>query len=142
MTMQDDWDSIDISCVPDSILILIADHSAFARVRIKEILRNEPVRIMEVADGEDAWRILETTPGIQFVFCDANLPRLNGVGLLERLNKKRNGTSVAILSTETPLDLVLQAKKLGATAWLQKPLLASDMLDLIHRFMEPLKKAS
>ena len=117
--------------------ILIVDDSPFVRAQVKEILRNEPVRIIEALDGEDAWKIFDTNPDINFVLCDVNMPRLDGVGFLGRVSKKNNGkpsVPVVMLTTENNLDKVMQAKKFGATAWMLKPPVAADLLRIIRKF--------
>lgn len=117
--------------------ILIVDDSPFVRAQVKEILRSEPVKVIEAADGEEAWNIFDSNPDIHFVLCDVNMPRLDGVGFLGKVSKKNNGkpaVPVVMLTTENNLDKVMQGKKLGAIAWLLKPPVATDLLRIIHKF--------
>lgn len=122
--------------------MLIVDDSPFVRAQIKEIMRDESVRIIEAFDGEEAWTIFDTNPDIQFVLCDVNMPRLDGVGFLERVSKMNHGrpaVPIVMLTTESNLDKVMQGKKLGATAWLLKPPVAADLLRIVRKFMTHVK---
>lgn len=144
MTMEDHWDPIDASSIPDSLVILVVDHSSFIRARIKEILAHTPVKVIEAIDGVAAQQIIASTKAIHFVVCELNVPGLDGIALLESVNRKNHplrNVPFAIMSTELQLDKILLAKKLGAVRWLQKPLVSSELLELIHSVMSPLRKA-
>lgn len=124
--------------------LLIVDDSSFVRAQVKEIMRNENVHIIEAVDGEEAWKIFDSNPDIHFVLSDVNMPRLDGVGFLERVCKKNNGkpsVPVVMLTTETNLEKVILAKKLGAAAWMLKPPVAADLLKVIRKFLAHHRRA-
>jgi diguanylate cyclase (GGDEF)-like protein len=65
-------------------LILIADDSKVVRVSLKNILQQD-YHIIEAEDGEKAWNLLLSEPGIRLVFSDLSMPKLDGLGLLSNI---------------------------------------------------------
>ena len=83
--------------------LLVVDDSRLMRRAIGKILGKE-YRITEAADGEEAWKTLQTTEGIKVIFSDLSMPNLDGFGLLERV---RNSDDPAI--NELPVIIITGA---------------------------------
>jgi two-component system chemotaxis response regulator CheY len=103
--------------------ILIVDDSSTVRQQVAAALTAASFKIVEAVDGEDALAKIQSTPGIALVLCDVNMPRLNGLDMLERLRALPSFASlpVLMLTTEGQPEYIARARALGAKGWLVKP---------------------
>ena len=77
--------------------------------------------VEEAIDGVDALQKLAASPQTRLVVCDVNMPRMNGIEYLERLNATGMAVPVVMLTTEGQPELIQRAKALGAKGWIVKP---------------------
>jgi two-component system, chemotaxis family, chemotaxis protein CheY len=103
--------------------ILIVDDSATVRQQVKAALADTGFEVLEAADGVEGFDAIVGTADIAAVVCDVNMPRLNGLQMLEMLNAKGRvpALPVVMLTTEGQPALMQQAKAAGARGWLVKP---------------------
>ncbi len=124
--------------MPSSVLVI--DDSMLVRTQLRRALSGVGFEVTESADGEDAWQRLSGGFRPDVVICDINMPRMNGLELLERL-KDAGLTAhlrVVVLTTEGQVEMIQRAKALGARAWILKPFKA----DLIIAAAERLANAA
>jgi len=71
--------------------------------------------------------------GMSMVICDVNMPRMNGLEMIEAV--QRGGTTVPIvmLTTEGQPGLIERAKKAGAKGWIIKPFKAELLVAAVQR---------
>ena len=71
------------------------------------------------------------------VFCDIEMPRINGLELLQQMQKDANleHIPVAILSSRGAQKHKLIAAELGASAYLVKPYVEKDLIDSAKRMI-------
>ena len=65
--------------------VLLVDDSITTRSLEKSILEGHGYVVFVGVDGEDAWRLLQETPGIEVVVTDVEMPRLDGFGLCQKI---------------------------------------------------------
>ncbi|MDR3672131.1 MAG: EAL domain-containing response regulator [Holophaga sp.] len=58
--------------------------------------------VLEVSDGVEALRILEEEPGIDLVFCDLEMPRMDGVAMIGEMAARNLTPHLIILSSQEP----------------------------------------
>lgn len=113
--------------------ILIVEDDPINNYFLKEVLEAAQVEILYAADGKKAMEILETTPDIDLVFLDLNLPYFSGEEILKRLRKSGNYVKVIIQSAFTtdayniPPDLY--------TAFLSKPLKPVEIYGAMQKYL-------
>ena len=73
---------------------------------------------------------------MRLVVCDVNMPRMNGMELLERLTVDGSEVPVVMLTTEKQPELVARGKELGVKGWIVKPF-RSDLLVAAARKLLP-----
>jgi two-component system chemotaxis response regulator CheY len=98
--------------------IMVVDDSAMVRQQVSRVLVAAGFSVVEAADGEDALAKLRTDTGVALVLCDVNMPRMNGIEFLERVDPR---CRVVMLTTEGQPAKMQQAKSLGAMGWILKP---------------------
>lgn len=104
--------------------ILVVDDSALMRRVICDIINTDNVfEATDVAkDGLDAYEKIKEKKYAGIVL-DVNMPRMNGLELLERLQKERIRATVIMVSTLTTKDaeVTIRAMELGAVDFVTKP---------------------
>lgn len=101
--------------------ILIIDDEAPIRASLKEILEYENYQVMEAEDGAEGLK-LATKFAFDVVFCDIKMPRMDGLEVLDALVEKGIGGRVIMISGHGTVETAVQAIKVGAFDFIQKPL--------------------
>lgn len=104
---------------------LIVDDSAVMRKIISKTLLDADLGIRtihEAADGTDALRQLSTQT-VDIVICDINMPNMNGLEFLGRLQELDlpKPVPVVMVTTEGTADAIREAAARGASAYVVKP---------------------
>jgi two-component system response regulator (stage 0 sporulation protein A) len=121
----------------EKINILLADDNKdFCDVLRNYLDKLEDMRVVDTAyDGFEAYsKILSLKPDV--VILDGVMPRLDGLGVLERLNKAQSDTKLPIcvmLTALTQESVTQRAMELGAEYYMIKPF---DMESLVARIRE------
>ncbi|HUP02905.1 MAG TPA: response regulator [Bryobacteraceae bacterium] len=105
------------------------------RAALKEHGVDHPLQV--VADGAEALRVLDerercAEAQLDLIILDLNLPRHDGIEILERLHsaRKLRGAPVVVLTSSDSLDDRTAAKQLGAARFLRKPSSLAEFLAL------------
>ena len=103
--------------------VMIVDDSQTVRQSVGLVLSSAGFDVLESFDGMDAIEKLRAAPDVALIFCDVNMPRMNGLDLLEAVKKdgKNANLPVLMLTTEGQPQLIERAKKSGAKGWVVKP---------------------
>jgi two-component system, chemotaxis family, chemotaxis protein CheY len=104
-----------------ALRILIADDSMLVRRQVSTALVSAGYEVVEAVDGVDAHEKL--APDLALIVCDLNMPKMNGMELLERIHAdpKMAAVPFVMLTTEARAGMFERARSLGAKAWLIKP---------------------
>ncbi|HET8948918.1 MAG TPA: response regulator [Solirubrobacteraceae bacterium] len=121
-------------------VLLVEDNEADVRLT-REALREavEDVRLSAVGDGEQAMRYLRREGGFadaprpDLVLLDLNLPRKNGLEVLDEMQADRSLASipVIVLTSSAARQDVEACYAHGANAFVVKPLELDAFMDLI-----------
>jgi two-component system chemotaxis response regulator CheY len=101
--------------------VLVVDDSITILELLTEALEPEGFQTLQAIDGQDALGKLLARPDIVLVMCDVNMPRMNGLDLLENARKRGLEVPFLMLTTEAQPALIERAKGLGAKGWMVKP---------------------
>lgn len=104
-----------------SLRVLVVDDQALIRRGMSLMLEAEPdIDVVgQAADGEEALRLaLRLRPDV--VLMDLNMPRVGGVAATRRILAELPATRVMVLTTFDSDDLVFDAIRAGACAYLLK----------------------
>jgi two-component system chemotaxis response regulator CheY len=115
--------------------ILVIDDSATVRQQISAALFGGGFSIVEAGDGADGLVQLERNSDLAMVLCDVNMPRMNGIEMLEALHARSGAPRVPVLmlTTEAAPALVDRAKKAGAKGWIVKPFKPELLLGAVRK---------
>jgi two-component system chemotaxis response regulator CheY len=103
--------------------ILVVDDSATVRQQVSITLSSAGFTVIEAVDGVDGLSKIEANTDLALVICDVNMPRMNGLELVESVKGSGRAANVPIvmLTTEGDPSLVARAKQAGAKGWIVKP---------------------
>jgi len=122
------------------VKVLIAEDEPNALTGLAELISGWGYRTETARDGIEAWdKILAWDPAI--VVTDLKMPRLDGIGLLTRLIEQSNGLNsnlaVVVLTAMGSIQLAVEAMKLGAYDFLQKPVDATRLRTILGNATRP-----
>lgn len=115
--------------------ILVVDDSVAVRQQVSMTLRQVGYEVVEAVDGQDGAEKIESISDIAMVICDVNMPRMNGLEMLETVKGggKRAGLPVVMLTTEGQPSLIKRAKAAGAKGWIVKPFKAELLVAAVKK---------
>jgi DNA-binding NtrC family response regulator len=101
--------------------VLIVDDEASIRSSLEKLLSYEKYRTFTAADGPSA---LETVAGerIDLVLLDIKMPQMDGLEVLQRIKEAREDLPVVIISGHGTISTAVEATKLGAFDFIEKPI--------------------
>jgi two-component system chemotaxis response regulator CheY len=102
---------------------LVIDDSRAVRIIIGQILRELGMQVLEAADGVEALTKLEQEDDIELMLVDWNMPKMNGLEVIQAVRANRSYDTVHILmvTSEAQTEQVMRALSAGANEYLMKP---------------------
>jgi two-component system chemotaxis response regulator CheY len=116
--------------------ILAVDDSALIHQMYKLFLsRYKNCKLISAMNGLEALDKLGQEEGIDLILLDINMPVMNGLEFLQRLQKESAYQSipVIIISTEGKEEDTIRGLKMGAKGYVKKPFQASELHSLIEK---------
>jgi CheY-like chemotaxis protein/two-component sensor histidine kinase len=135
------WDDLPVIPVQEAKaepLVLIVDDSITVRELLSLTFSKVGYRVEQARDGQEAWEKLRAGLPCDLVFCDIEMPRMDGLELLSRIQKDESLSHLPIaMLTSRGADRHRQmATQLGAKAYFTKPYLEESLLDAAKRMLE------
>jgi two-component system response regulator AtoC len=112
--------------------ILVVDDELNMRLVLKALLNKEGYDVATASDGIEALKILKSG-GVQVVVTDLRMPKLDGVGLLERVIHEYPSTPVIIITAHGTIATAVDALKKGAFDYITKPFEQDELKNIIHK---------
>jgi two-component system response regulator FlrC len=110
--------------------ILVADDEPGLREFITDALELDSHVVVAAPDGRAAAKLLDER-GFDLVITDLKMPGLDGMALLRKVRAEQPETEVIVMTAHGTVDNAVEAMKLGAFEYLQKPLSGPDELRLL-----------
>ncbi|MDP1998071.1 MAG: response regulator [Rhodoferax sp.] len=117
--------------------ILIVDDSSTMRMSLTNSLEISGFKVLAASDGQLALDQLKAGAKPDLIITDINMPNMGGI---EFIGKARavggfRFTPILVLTTESQQEKRDDAKKLGATGWLVKPVSGTDLTRIIKQVL-------
>jgi len=113
--------------------ILVIDDSQTVCQQVALVLDQGGFETLEAADGADGLELIQKTPDIAMVLCDINMPRMNGLEMVEAVQKSGRSIPIVMLTTEGQPQLIDRAKKAGVKGWIVKPFKGDLLLAAVKK---------
>jgi two-component system response regulator AtoC len=113
--------------------VLVVDDEEDIRTFIAEALEDaSDLQVVKAKDGQEAAELCSHQE-FHLVITDLSMPRMGGLSLLRKLRAETPETEVIVLTAHGTVGTAVEAMKLGAFDYLQKPLSGPDELRLLVR---------
>jgi two-component system, NtrC family, response regulator AtoC len=112
--------------------ILIVDDELNMQLVLKAMLQKEGYEILTASDGLEALKILKASP-VAVVVTDLKMPRLDGMGLLEKIQNIYPAIPVIMITAHGTVATAVEAIKKGALDYIMKPFEQDDLKNIIHK---------
>lgn len=119
------------------------DLEALVLQKFRRQIRDGLLAIMFARDGLEALQSLEQNPHVDMVVSDINMPRMDGLSLLQKLQEAEDKKSTIIVSAYGDMSNIRTAMNRGAFDFLTKPIDFSDLeatIDKTIRHIEMLRE--
>src|ERR1700733_9936529 len=103
------------------------DLEALIQQKFRHQIRDRTVSFLFASDGVDALAVLKANRDVDMVVADINMPRMDGLSLLQKLQENEEKLSTIIVSAYGDMANIRTAMNRGAFDFLTKPI---DFLDL------------
>lgn len=111
--------------------VLVADDSQETRELLFEALSSIDCTVTCVGDGLEALASLETEP-YDLLITDYNMPRLNGLALLRRIQTFTCPLPAILITGQASSDVIEEAKRAGVILVIPKPIIIPLLLSLVE----------
>lgn len=111
-----------MSKVKDKIEIIIADDHMMIREGLKQLLELDGTMkvIAEANDGEECLNLLNKKIHPDILLLDINMPKKNGIEVLEYIKQNKIPVKVLILTVHNEVEYLLKAVDIGIDGYLLK----------------------
>ena len=111
-----------MSKVKDKIEIIIADDHVMIREGLKQLLELDGTMkvIAEANDGEECLNLLNKKIHPDILLLDINMPKKNGIEVLEYIKQNKIPVKVLILTVHNEVEYLLKAVDIGIDGYLLK----------------------
>jgi twitching motility two-component system response regulator PilH len=114
--------------------ILVAEDDDDLRELVSCVLARAGYHVIEATDGLEALARLELASSApDLVLLDLMMPRMSGTEVLARMRGRKNTEALPVVVVSAIAD---RLKPSGADAYLQKPVLPEQLLDVVQQTLQ------
>ncbi|MCB0833303.1 MAG: sigma-54-dependent Fis family transcriptional regulator [Bacteroidetes bacterium] len=115
--------------------ILIVDDEKNIRRSVEMILKEDHHEIFSAENGKEALELVQKET-IHLVFLDLLMPDMNGIEVLKQIKESSPDTTVLMMSGHGTIEHAVEAVKLGAYDFIEKPLTKEKVLISARNVLE------
>ena len=115
--------------------LLIVDDEEKILQTMKGSLEDEDYEVLTARDGQEAMEKVRTE-NPDLVFLDVWLPGMDGMETLKAIKEYDTNTDVVVMTGHGTINTAVQAIKLGASNFLEKPLSLDSVLSVVNIALE------
>ena len=116
-------------------LVLMIEDTPVEAHLIQSLLQAEPFEILHVSTGREGLNALERHD-VDLVLLDLNLPDMNGIDILKKIDFKNSPVSVIVLTGNASLETAITTMRLGVFDYVVKPFNADRLKITIRNALE------
>ncbi|MGB7087373.1 MAG: response regulator [Phormidesmis sp.] len=115
--------------------ILVADDEKSIRLTVNQALSSQGYEVKTVADGSSVLaQLQESSPDL--LLLDIQMPGMDGIEVLKKAVTQQPSLKVIMISAHGSVDNAVEAMKLGAVDYLQKPFTPGELRELVSRVLK------
>lgn len=108
--------------------------------KFRRQIRKGEYSFLFAGDGEQALSVLKTSPAVDVVLSDINMPRMDGLTLLRKMRELDGELKAIIVSAYGDMNNIRTAMNLGALDFVTKPIDFDDLESTIRKTLDELGK--
>jgi len=118
--------------------LLIVDDQFGIRVLLKEVFDKDGYETFDASNGNQALTIIkDESPDL--VLLDVKIPGMDGLEILKEIRERKLETNVIMMTAYGELEMINEAKKLGAVAHFAKPFDIDEVRMKIREFLDSIQ---
>jgi two-component system, NtrC family, response regulator AtoC len=114
--------------------ILVVDDEELIRWSLRERLKKDGYQVQEAGTGREA--LERFGEGVDLVLLDYRLPDTDGLSVLREMKKQDPEVLVILLTSFVSVETAVEAMKLGAYHFANKPFNIDDVASIVERALE------
>ncbi|MCW8849445.1 MAG: sigma-54 dependent transcriptional regulator, partial [Melioribacteraceae bacterium] len=115
--------------------ILVVDDDKNLNSGITTFLKSNNILTVSAFDGEEGYNRI-TSEEFDLVLSDLEMPKMNGIKLLEKIKEKNLEIPFIIMTAYASVENAVEAMKIGAEDYLTKPINLKEMLIKIEKIIK------
>ncbi len=119
----------------DKKVILIVEDDPNVGESLRHLFEKKGYDILLASNGKEALNLFRQEV-VDLVITDVVMPKMDGIELLEALKELRPETEVIVISAQGTIEKAVQAMKLGAFDFIEKPINPRMISVLVERALE------
>lgn len=119
--------------------VLVIDDEAIVRVSCERVLKPVGFEVMVTSRGDEAIELLEKEP-YDVVLTDLKMPDMDGLEVLKIIKERWPDIQVIIITGYGTINTAVQAIKMGAYEYIEKPFTPQDILEVVEKAIKEKKE--
>jgi chemotaxis protein histidine kinase CheA len=116
--------------------LLVVDDAAMMRRRFEASLNAHGFVVHTCTDGLEALNWLQTHPAPDLIITDVEMPNMDGFTLIDRCRQSQIDIPILVVSSRLSAEWGKEARRLGATDYLNKGFSTSELLQKVNSLLE------
>jgi len=121
--------------MPNAALILLIEDDASLAANLCDVLKEDGFQVTVCNRGDDGLRHA-TNDECDVVLTDLRLPGIGGLDLVRQLHESQPRLPVVLMTAHGTIETAIEATKLGAYDYLQKPFEMQGLISVLHRAVD------
>ncbi|MCE5326150.1 MAG: response regulator [Planctomycetaceae bacterium] len=119
----------------DAKPVLIVDDEKNIRLTLSQALETLDLKVDCAINGEEALTAIESK-SYGLILLDLKMPGMDGIEVLRRIRQSRPDIKVIIITAHGTIEKAVEAMKLGAVDFIQKPFVPREIRDLVTAVLD------
>ncbi|VAX26585.1 hypothetical protein MNBD_NITROSPIRAE02-1307 [hydrothermal vent metagenome] len=112
--------------------VLVIDDEAIVRISCQRVLTPEGYEVVATSRGDEAIKLLENEH-FDVVLTDLKMPDMDGIEVLKTIKERWPDIQVIIITGYGTISTAVEAIKLGAFEYVEKPFTPEDILNVVTK---------
>ena len=135
--VEEEADEVEVVKTSASEHVLFVDDEASLVTMIEMLLKGLGYRVSAFTESAKAWQAFEAQPDdFDIVVTDQTMPGMTGAELSQRILALRSNTPIVLCTGFSEMVQEEEAKKLGISEYMRKPIVNSELVRIIGHLLE------